>query len=82
MSTNLEKDFHPEMVIKSKVFPKKQFQKILTQFRQGGFAVEKVEGGYTVHAIGKQSKILVLKAMSGVNGYLARFDETIFIYNP
>jgi len=80
MSTKYANSFHPKMNVKTKVITKKVFQGMLKELRRNGFAVSKTEdkAGYIVQTTTpKGSTIMVLKAMNGHSGYLARYEEKL-----
>lgn len=74
-----EGNFRKEFKTISRVWPKREFQEMLTAVRKQNLIVNKLDGGYTIHA---QNGVLVLKAMNGSRGYLVRMVADLFEPEP
>ncbi len=66
--------FHKEANTKTRIFGKRDFQRVLKELKQQGATVEKNEvGGYDV-LFGDD---MILQAMNGTNSYLVRIDSDL-----
>ena len=70
-NTNAADFTHP---CTSSIWAKRDFQAMLKAVKQQGLDVTKINSGYTVHDGG----VLVIKAMTGAQGYLVRTVKGLF----
>jgi hypothetical protein len=78
--TDIKKlNFLKDQMVVTRIWAKKDFQKILKSFRDNGLSVEKINSGYIVYKVSSEgSHTLMCKAMNGSNGYLVRCDSSLF----
>jgi len=62
------------MTMKSSVIGKKETQAIIKSLRASGYTVDKIANGYSCELNGE----IIFKAMQGGNGYLCRFNTSVF----
>lgn len=60
----------------SKIWTKPQTQQAIKALRDAGLTVAKLNGGYEAKS---PSGELLFKAMNGMNGYLVRYHEALFV---
>jgi hypothetical protein len=72
--THTKKLRNKTMKMISRIYAKKEVQKMLTALRLAGLEVIKLDSGYEV----KHQNNTVYKAMIGGNGYLVRHADNLF----
>ena len=58
----------------SRIWTKTQTQTTIKQLRKSGYIVSKLNSGYECMLDDK----IIFKAMNGQNGYLVRYEESLF----
>lgn len=73
--TTSQKQFPKNVETRSRLWPKRAFQDMLTDVRRQGLTVTKLDGGYEMT---NNNGVLLLRAMQGNNGYLVRAIADLF----
>ena len=60
----------------TRIWTKPQTQQTLKALRAHGYKVAKLDAGYVAHDL---QGLEVFKAMQGMNGYLVKFENELFV---